>query len=207
MYASDRSGNNSGMNSGNRSPDRVTPLPFSNGGGEEYLRLLREAQRESKESSRVVSLAGSRRDSPRSSPKSPPNSPNNEMATDDDFKDIFINYYNTIKEVDPVSGGPRSKGTWDWNSRPDQCPPKWVFVLLFVEEILNFVFAEFGSYRSRRRWLVRKATRFDWPRSARIPSSQRKSFTRCWFPISSRCSSALASGEWLLRLLLVKVRI
>lgn len=124
MYASDRSGNNSGMNSGNRSPDRVTPLPFSNGGGEEYLRLLREAQRESKESSRVVSLAGSRRDSPRSSPKSPPNSPNNEMATDDDFKDIFINYYNTIKEVDPVSGGPRSKGTWDWNSRPDQCPPK-----------------------------------------------------------------------------------
>lgn len=130
MYASDRSGNNSGMNSGNRSPDRVTPLPFSNGGGEEYLRLLREAQRESKESSRVVSLAGSRRDSPRSSPKSPPNSPNNEMATDDDFKDIFINYYNTIKEVDPVSGGQRSKGTWDWNSRPDQCPPKWVFNFL-----------------------------------------------------------------------------
>lgn len=127
MYASDRSGNNSGMNSGNRSPDRVTPLslPFSNGGGEEYLRLLREAQRESKESSRVVSQAGSRRDSPRSSPKSPPNSPNNEMATDDDFKDIFINYYNTIK--DDASGGgvghPR-KGAWDWNSRPDQCPPK-----------------------------------------------------------------------------------
>lgn len=120
MYAS---GNNSGMSSGNRSPDRVTPLPFSNGGGEEYLRLLREAARESKESSRVVSLAGSRRDSPRSSPKSPPNSPNNEMATDDDFKDIFINYYNTIKEADPC-GNQQRKGTWDWNSRPDQCPPK-----------------------------------------------------------------------------------
>lgn len=112
------------MNSGNRSPvSRVTPLPFSNGGGEEYLRLLREAQRESKESSRVVSLAGSRRDSPRSSPKSPPNSPNNEMATDDDFKDIFINYYNTLKEAD-ASALAQRKGTWDWNSRPDQCPPK-----------------------------------------------------------------------------------
>lgn len=117
MYASDRSGNNSGTLT---PTDRHTPLPFSNGGGEEYLRLLREAARESKESSRVVSLAGSRRDSPRSSPKSPPNSPNNELATDDDFKDIFINYYNTIKETVPGSG----KGTWDWNSRPDQCPPK-----------------------------------------------------------------------------------
>lgn len=42
---------------------------------EDYLRLLREAQRESNQSSARVSLAGSRRDSPRSSPKSPPNSP------------------------------------------------------------------------------------------------------------------------------------
>lgn len=52
-------------------PGSVTPqLP-----AEEYLRLLREAQRESNQSSARVSLAGSRRDSPRSSPKSPPNSP------------------------------------------------------------------------------------------------------------------------------------
>lgn len=137
MYASDRSGNNSG----NRTPERVTPLPFSNGekraaisansclidsrslsagGGEEYLRLLREAARESKESSRVVSLAGSRRDSPRSSPKSPPNSPNNELATDDDVKDFFINYFHTIHEGETS----QRKGTWDWSSRPDQCPPK-----------------------------------------------------------------------------------
>lgn len=93
----------------------------STGGGEDYLRLLREAARESKESSRVVSLAGSRRDSPRSSPKSPPNSPNNELATDDDLKDIFINYYNNIKETEPIS---QRKGAWDWSSRPDQCPPK-----------------------------------------------------------------------------------
>jgi BCL2/adenovirus E1B protein-interacting protein 3 len=44
-------------------PDRVTPLPFSS--GEEYLRLLREAQRESNQSSARVSLASSRRDTPR----------------------------------------------------------------------------------------------------------------------------------------------
>jgi len=44
-------------------PDRVTPLPF--GSGEEYLRLLREAQRESNQSSARVSVASSRRDSPR----------------------------------------------------------------------------------------------------------------------------------------------
>lgn len=48
------------------SPDRVTPLPFGN--GEEYLRLLREAQRESNQSSARVSLASSRRDTPRDSP-------------------------------------------------------------------------------------------------------------------------------------------
>lgn len=44
---------------GIKSPDRFTPLPFSS--GEEYLRLLREAQRESNNSSRVVSLASSSR--------------------------------------------------------------------------------------------------------------------------------------------------
>lgn len=43
-----------------QTPDRVTPLPFSS--GEEYLRLLREAQRESNQSSARVSLASSRRD-------------------------------------------------------------------------------------------------------------------------------------------------
>lgn len=46
-----------------KTPDRVTPLPFSS--GEEYLRLLREAQKESNQSSRVVSLSSSRRDSPK----------------------------------------------------------------------------------------------------------------------------------------------
>lgn len=45
-------------------PDRVTPLPFSSG-GEEYLRLLREAQRDSLPSSARHSLASSRRGTPR----------------------------------------------------------------------------------------------------------------------------------------------
>ncbi|PNF30410.1 hypothetical protein B7P43_G12875 [Cryptotermes secundus] len=71
-------------------PDRVTPLPFSS--GEEYLRLLREAQRESNQSSARVSVASSRRDTPRDSPKSPPNSPNTELSTDDDLKGVYINY-------------------------------------------------------------------------------------------------------------------
>lgn len=70
--------------------DRLTPpLPFSS--GEEYLRLLKEAQRESNQSSKM----SSRRDSPKnSSPKSPPNSPNNEPSNnDEDLKGVFINYY------------------------------------------------------------------------------------------------------------------
>ncbi|XP_023287919.1 ubiquitin carboxyl-terminal hydrolase 48-like, partial [Orussus abietinus] len=71
--------------------DRVTPLPFSSG-GEEYLRLLREAQRDSTQSSARHSLASSRRDTPRDSPKSPPNSPNTELSTEDDLKGVYINY-------------------------------------------------------------------------------------------------------------------
>lgn len=45
--------------------DRVTPLPFGSGAGDEYLRLLREAQRDSTHSSARHSLASSRRDTPR----------------------------------------------------------------------------------------------------------------------------------------------
>ncbi|XP_067642767.1 BCL2/adenovirus E1B 19 kDa protein-interacting protein 3 isoform X1 [Eurosta solidaginis] len=106
---------------GVKSPDRITPLPFTN--GEEYLRLLREAQRESNHSSRVVSLASSRRDTPRDSPKSPPNSPNTELTPDEDLKHVYINYWN--KE-----GDSRKDTDWldEWNSRPDQQPPKdWKF--------------------------------------------------------------------------------
>ncbi|XP_053954113.1 BCL2/adenovirus E1B 19 kDa protein-interacting protein 3 isoform X2 [Anastrepha obliqua] len=99
---------------GVKSPDRITPLPFSS--GEEYLRLLREAQRESNQSSRVVSLASSRRDTPR-------DSPNTELTPDEDLKNVYINYWN--KE-----GNSHKDTDWldEWNSRPDQQPPKdWKF--------------------------------------------------------------------------------
>lgn len=109
---------------GQLTPERTTPLPFAT--GEEYLRLLREAQRESNQSSARVSLASSRRDSPRSSPKSPPNSPNTELATDDDLKGVYINY--SSKEGDFVRVDRNTDWIWDWSSRPDQMPPKdWKF--------------------------------------------------------------------------------
>uniref|UniRef100_A0A182QML6 BCL2/adenovirus E1B 19 kDa protein-interacting protein 3 n=1 Tax=Anopheles farauti TaxID=69004 RepID=A0A182QML6_9DIPT len=108
---------------GTKSPDRTTPpLPFTS--VEEYMRLLREAQRESTESSRVASLTSSRRNSPRGSPKSPPNSPNTELAaTEEDLRNVYINHVNKdgdiVKDADWV---------WDWSSRPDQLPPKdWKF--------------------------------------------------------------------------------
>lgn len=106
---------------GVKSPDRITPLPFSS--SEEYLRLLREAQKESNHSSRVVSLASSRRDTPRDSPKSPPNTPTTELCPDEELKHVYINYWS--KE------GEAQKDTdWfgEWSSRPDQQPPKdWKF--------------------------------------------------------------------------------
>ncbi|XP_071540052.1 uncharacterized protein BNIP3 [Panulirus ornatus] len=115
------------------SPDRVTPLSFGN--GEEYLRLLREAQRESNQSSARVSLASSRRDtpkeSPHDSPKSPPNSPNTEMATDPEeavLKGVYINYYNKEGDFIRVEKNTETDWIWDWSSRPDQTPPKeWRF--------------------------------------------------------------------------------
>ncbi|KAK6639519.1 hypothetical protein RUM43_007792 [Polyplax serrata] len=106
-------------NGSSTTPDRVTPLPFTT--GEEYLRLLREAQRESNQSSARVSLASSRRDSPRDSPKSPPNSPNTELNTEDEFKGVYINYFNKDGIVH-FDGS--SDWIWDWSSRPDQAPPK-----------------------------------------------------------------------------------
>ncbi|XP_062536232.1 BCL2/adenovirus E1B 19 kDa protein-interacting protein 3 isoform X2 [Armigeres subalbatus] len=88
----------SSTNTGPKSPDRTTPLPFTS--VEEYQRLLREAQRESKESSRVTSLTSSRRDSPRGSPKSPPNSPNTELATtEEELRGVYINYLNRVDVI------------------------------------------------------------------------------------------------------------
>uniref|UniRef100_A0A1B6CNX8 BCL2/adenovirus E1B 19 kDa protein-interacting protein 3 n=1 Tax=Clastoptera arizonana TaxID=38151 RepID=A0A1B6CNX8_9HEMI len=113
------------LTGGQHTPDRITPLPFSS--GDEYIRLLKEAQRESNQSSARVSLASSRRDSPHSSPKSPPNSPNTELAaTEDELKGVYINY--SYKDGDFVNVDRNTDWIWDWSSRPDQLPPKdWKF--------------------------------------------------------------------------------
>jgi len=102
-----------------KSPDRSVPFSAT----EEYLRLLREAQRESNQSSQVSLASSSRRDTPHSSPKSPPNSPNTEHCPDEDLKNVYINYWS--------KDGDAHKDTdwiWEWSSRPDQQPPKdWKF--------------------------------------------------------------------------------
>lgn len=111
--------------------DRVTPIPFISS-GEEYLRLLKEAQKESNSSSRVLSKESSMK----GSPKSPPNSPNNEL--EDDLKGVYINFsnrggelYNLDKNTDWI---------WDWSSRPDQEPPKKLEIHSSQEE--NFQYAQ-----------------------------------------------------------------
>lgn len=104
------------------SPERVTPLPPL---ADEYVRLLREAQREgSNNSSCKVSLASSRRDSPRGSPKSPPNSPNQEKTvTGEEHWNSY--YMNIEKDSLEQRGNENLDWIWDWSSRPDQLPPKY----------------------------------------------------------------------------------
>jgi len=102
------------------SPERVTPVPFAPVEG--YLRLLKEAQRDSNQSSARVSLASSKK----GSPKSPPNSPNTELSMDDDLKGMYINYKEGIEWA--PGGETTTDWIWDWSSRPDQQPPKdWKF--------------------------------------------------------------------------------
>merc|ERR1719370_1516609 len=116
-----------------RSP--ATP-PF--GGENDYLRMLREAQRESNRSSTKVSPISSalmslsstpKRASPIHSPKSPPNSPNPELATHpfaEELKGVYINKVgkdNTTNTAVPVhSGVTASDIVWDWTSRPNIHP-------------------------------------------------------------------------------------
>ncbi|OXU27839.1 hypothetical protein TSAR_001386 [Trichomalopsis sarcophagae] len=99
--------------------DRVTPLPFGSG-GEEYLRLLRDAQRDSTHSSARHSLASSRRDTPRDSPKSPPNSPNTELSTEDELKGVFINH-TCHKDVDLDKS---TDWIYEWSTKPEPIGPK-----------------------------------------------------------------------------------
>ncbi|XP_047522857.1 BCL2/adenovirus E1B 19 kDa protein-interacting protein 3 isoform X2 [Pieris napi] len=85
-----------------------------NGAENEYIRLLREAQRESRDSS----VRHSRASSMKGSPKSPPNSPNLEPSTEDELKGVYINCWRDES----------NDWVWEWSSRPDQLPPKdWRF--------------------------------------------------------------------------------
>lgn len=84
------------------------------GAENEYIRLLREAQKESRDSS----VRHSRASSVKGSPKSPPNSPNLEPSTDDELKGVYINCWRDDS----------NDWVWEWSSRPDQVPPKdWRF--------------------------------------------------------------------------------
>ncbi|XP_071447703.1 BCL2/adenovirus E1B 19 kDa protein-interacting protein 3 [Hetaerina americana] len=116
---------------------QLTHLPLScSVSGEEYLRLLREAQRESNPSSAPLSLASSRRDTPGHSPKSPPNSPDTEAASEDDLGGVYVNYCGGGVERLAERGSAGAKdsefiGTdwiWEWSSRPELIPPRdWKF--------------------------------------------------------------------------------
>lgn len=103
-------------------PGRAAHLPH---GPEDYLRLLREAQRDSNQSSALVSLASTRKNSPHSSPKSPPNSPNTEPINEgEELKGFYINYCS--KEDANLDN---TDWVWDWSSRPEQQAPKeWKLV-------------------------------------------------------------------------------
>ncbi|XP_048002934.1 BCL2/adenovirus E1B 19 kDa protein-interacting protein 3 [Leguminivora glycinivorella] len=93
-------------------------VELNSGGGlaaeNEYIRLLREAQRESRDSS----VRHSRASSVKGSPKSPPNSPNLEPSTEDELRGVYINCWRDES----------NDWVWEWSSRPDQMPPKdWRF--------------------------------------------------------------------------------
>merc|ERR1711911_464187 len=95
-----------------------SPAPSNN--PEDYLRLLREAQRESNQSSALVSLASTRKNSPRSTPKSPPNSPNTEPVTEgEELKGFYINYCTNKEDVnlESTSEGRSAKKPYGYTIR------------------------------------------------------------------------------------------
>jgi len=118
MYSSQHEAAHGGQHSVHTS-SRTTPVPF--GSDQDYMRMLREAQKETscRSSARVSPLTSafvSERSSPCMSPKSPPNSPRTEIADyTAQFRDVFINH---LKETDAGL----TDFMWDWSSTP--CPPK-----------------------------------------------------------------------------------
>jgi len=106
--------------------------PF--GGEHDYLRMLREAQRESNSrfgSSKVSPISSafiSVKTTPAGSPKSPPNTPNPELASSfhDELKAVYINHL--VKPDEEQDGLTASDIMWDWSSRPNiPCNREWTF--------------------------------------------------------------------------------
>jgi len=112
------------------SPNRTTPIPF--GLDQEYIKMLKEAQKEysarssarvSPLSSAIMSVSSTCKNTPSSSPKSPPNSPNVGLANFKDLKEqlknqgVFIN-----REPEPTMDDILC--TTDWRSRPNMLPPR-----------------------------------------------------------------------------------
>jgi len=101
-------------------PPTTTPIPF--GSDQDYMRMLKEAQKETscRSSARVSPLTSARvsqRASPCYSPKStPPNSPRTELGDlSAEFGDVFINKIQADTMTDFM---------WDWSSSPCQ-PREW----------------------------------------------------------------------------------
>jgi len=112
------------------SPNRTTPIPF--GLDQEYIKMLKEAQKEysarssarvSPLSSAIMSVSSTCKNTPSSSPKSPPNSPNVGLANFKDLKEqlknqgVFIN-----REPEPTMDDILC--STDWRSRPNMLPPR-----------------------------------------------------------------------------------
>jgi len=111
------------------SPGRATPVAMAT--DQDYVRMLKEAQREfsARSSARVspinsamMSVSSTCKNTPSSSPKSPPNSPNVELCDFKEFKDqlrlqgVFIN-----REPEPRTA---ETSPTDWGSRPNMMPPR-----------------------------------------------------------------------------------
>lgn len=109
----------------------ISNNPF--GGEHDYLRMLREAQRESNRSSSKVSPISSAfisgKNTPSGSPKeTPPNTPNPELDSSfhDELKAVYINHW--VKPEDVQHNGlTASDIMWDWSSQPNIPCKEWTF--------------------------------------------------------------------------------
>lgn len=126
---------------------RLASFPF--GGEHDYLRMLREAQRESNWSSTKVSPISSTlisyKNTPSGSPKSPPNTPNPELASslEEELKAVYINHLN--KPINDESGFSASDIIWDWSSQPNIPCKEWTNVAASLRSRKSSSSSKLGS--------------------------------------------------------------